>query len=90
MTMLAVLCSTWVGINVGTSKRTWVNPEGATNQPENRRANKMAARTFHLKRCVLKTSMGSLPGLLYGQNMGTLKDSTSLPSCGLHGLGVSG
>ena len=43
--VLATVCSTWVAVNVGTSKRCSLVPQGSTNVTANRRGNKMVARS---------------------------------------------
>jgi len=41
---LGVLCSSWVSINRGTSKRTWLNPEGDCTYTSVLRSNMLTAR----------------------------------------------
>ena len=41
---LGVLCSSWVAINRGTSKRTWLNPEGDCTYMSVIRSNMLTAR----------------------------------------------
>lgn len=43
--ILAPPCSTWVAINAGTSRRSIVCPGGDPNLLQNRKSNKLAART---------------------------------------------
>ena len=45
MVWLAPVCSTWVSINIGTSKRSLLCPGGDPLLLQNRKANKMASRT---------------------------------------------
>lgn len=43
---LAPVCSTWVSISVGSSKRSILCPAGDESTLQNRKANKSAARTL--------------------------------------------
>lgn len=45
VTMLAPPCSTWISINIGTSKRSILVPGGDETLVQNRKANKLACRT---------------------------------------------
>jgi hypothetical protein len=42
---IAVVCSSWISINAGTSKRTMLTPMGDDNVPSVRKSNKMVSRS---------------------------------------------
>jgi len=46
--LLGVVCSTWVAINAGTSRRNFLCPMGNESVPSVARANIMVARTGHV------------------------------------------
>ena len=43
--ILATVCSTWVAVNLGTSRRSCLVPQGSVTATANRRGNKMVCRT---------------------------------------------
>ncbi len=45
MLVLAVVCSTWSAVNLGTSERDLLLPCGASYKPSVRAANKMVSRS---------------------------------------------
>ena len=45
VTLLAIVCSSWSAVNLGTSERDELVPLGATYKPSVRSANKMVSRT---------------------------------------------
>lgn len=49
LAVLATLCSAWIGVNVGTHKRSELNVRGDVTTTSVRKANKMVARTVGRK-----------------------------------------